>query len=71
MAAMAPRAPIPAAIATTAAMMGVALSFACPASLQAATFSLNGVTFSDKLGGFVLERVARSRCASSSPNPCR
>jgi len=58
MAAMAARPPTPAAVAVTAAMMGVALSFACPASLQAATFSLNGVTFSDKLGGFVLERVS-------------
>jgi len=58
MAAMAPRAPIPAAIATTAAMMGVVLSLTFPASAHAATFSLNGVTFSDKLGGFVLERVS-------------
>ena len=55
---MAPRTPSPAAAATTAAIMGFALSLACPASLHAATFSLNGVTFSDELGGFVLDRVS-------------
>jgi hypothetical protein len=55
---MAQRAPISATAAKAAAMLGLALWLACPAPAHAASFSLNGVTFSDRLGGFVLERVS-------------
>jgi hypothetical protein len=41
----------------TASMVGLLLQAALCFTAKAASFSVNGVTFSDRLGGFVLEKV--------------